>query len=809
MTKSYLKIATRHLRSNKGFSFINIFGLAVGLATCLLIMVYIFDETAYDQHHKDGDRVFRIASRNNKGETWAATSAPLSATLKNNLPEVEQSARLMTFPDIDMMLIRYGKGQENKQFFESKGYYVDSNFFRVLDYPFIHGDGATALNQPNSIVISRTLSDKFFGNNNPVSKVLLVSTPFGEFDYTIAGVFDDTKTKSHIPANYFLSMRNNDMWNWVQSQTSLLGNNIFFTYVKLEQGADAERFQEKANTLFKDNTGEQQKAAGFAQTLFIQPVKDIYLHSSMPNEIAPNGNATYLYILGSIAAFILIIACINFMNLSTARSEKRAKEVGVRKVMGANKSSLVWQFLGESMLMCMIALVVALLLAQLCLPFFNTVTQKNIRFFDSPVLLLWITGLTLVTGLLAGLYPAFYLSAFQPVKTLKGKVVQHFSAVAIRKGLVVFQFAVSACLLLAAIVIWQQLDYLQQQHLGFNKEQKLIIPLKRSYLNSEKNYAALKNELLRYPEVKSITSGSAYPGITNLNDMLLFAEGKSKAENVDVHLATVNDGYVETLGLGLLSGRTFSPAFNDSASIILNEAAVKQLGYSVSDVVGKKVLFDFGKHAGAMNVVGVIRDFNFESLHHPITPYGLTAEMFGNRYGYLIASLSSNNYASFLQKTEKIWAALHPDIPFIYSFLEQDFQRNYEREQRSAALVAYFTIIAVVIACLGLLGLAAFSVEQRTREIGIRKVLGASASQVTLLLSRDFIKLVLIGSAIGIPLAGWIMHRWLQAFAYQVGVNAWMLIATAGCALAVAFATISFQAIRAALMTPVKSLRSE
>ncbi|MEO6328453.1 MAG: ABC transporter permease [Ginsengibacter sp.] len=810
MIKNYFKIAWRNLLRNKAFSFINIFGLAVGLASCLLIMLYIFDESSYDKHQKNGDRIFRIAAINNKGETWAATSGPLAFTLKNNLPEVDEATRLMTFPDIARMLLKYESGSEKKQFFESNGYYVDSTFFQLFTYNFIYGNAATALNEPNSLVISEEISHKFFGNKNPVGKPLLINTPFGEFNYTIKAVFDGSEYKSHIPASYFLSMRNNDMWNWVKQQTALVGNGVFFTYLKLKKGVDAKLAERKVQSYFDDKAGADMKAMGFKNTLFFQPVKDIYLHSSVGNEIGSNGNITYLYILGTIAAFIIIIACINFMNLSTARSEKRAKEVGVRKVMGAEKKSLVWQFLGESFMMCIMSLVIASLLVQILLPYFNNLTQKNISFFDNDNLIFWIVGLTLLTGLFAGLYPAFYLSAFKPIAVLKGKIINSFSATALRKGLVIFQFTISICLVFAAIVIWRQLTFIKDQQLGFNKNQKLVLPLQASYRNSENNYTALKNELLKYPEVKSVTSGSAYPGVVNLNDMLFFGEGRSTKDNVDVHITAVENDYIETLGFQLLSGRAFSKDFTaDSAGIILNEVAVKQLGYDVTNAVGKKIQFDIGNFKGAMQIVGVVKNFNFESLHNQIQPHGFTTTMFSNRYGYFIASLNTNNYAAVLKKIERTWAKLNPAVPFEYSFLDQDFQRNYQKDQLTSDIVLWFTIIAILIACLGLFGLSAFSAEQRTKEIGIRKVLGATVSQVTMLLSKDFIKLVSTAVLIASPLAWWAMNKWLQAFAYKINISWWIFV-LAGCiAVFIALVTVSFQAIKAAIANPVKSLRTE
>lgn len=810
MLINYLKITFRNLARNKTFSFINIFGLAAGLATCLLIMLYIQDESGYDKHHKDVDQVYRIASTSSNGESWAAAPAPMAFALKNDMPEVVEITRLFTFPDIQVLTLKVKTATQTIQFIEREGYYVDSTFFKVLTYDFKYGNGNTALNQPNSIVISAPIASKFFGNENPVGRTMIVVTPFGEMNYTVNGVFDNTKYKSHIQANYFMSMRNNDMGNFVQNQTSWVSNNIFYTYFKTKPGVQQSAFAKKLDSWYQGRAGEQLKAAGFGKTFWLEPLKDIYLRSTIKNVFHQKGNITSLYILGSIAAFILLIACINFMNLSTARSEKRAKEVGVRKVMGAVKQSLIYQFLGESVIMCVIAMGISLLLVSLLLPFFNYLTQKDLQPFDQPVLLLWIGALTLATGLLAGLYPAFYLSAFKPVSVLKGKIINNFSATTIRKGLVVFQFTISICLIFGAIVIWEQLGFLKKQNLGFNKEHQLVLPLTLGFKNTETNYTALKNELTKMPQVRAVSSASAYPGIPNLNDLLFYAEGKSVQDFVDIHLAAIEHDYVSTLGLELQYGRTFSSDIRaDSQSIILNMSAVKQLGYDPATAIGKKINYDFARFKGYFNIVGIVKDFNYESLHTEIKPYGFTTTFFGNRFGYLIANLKTDDYAATLAGIEKIWKKTIPDAPFNYSFLDQDFQNHYEKDRLTSRIVLTFTVITILIACLGLFGLAAFSAEQRTREIGIRKVLGASVTNITRLLSKDFLKLVVIALVIASPLSWFIMNKWLQNFAYKTDITWWMFAAAGFVAVIIALATVSFQSIKAAVANPIKSLRPD
>jgi putative ABC transport system permease protein len=812
MLRNYFKIAYRNLTRNKAFSFINILGLAVGLATCILMISYIFSELGYDRHNKNADRIFRIAYKSDKkitlnDKSWASTAAPIAWGLKSDMPEVEQSARLLKFPSLDKMLLKYEHGKEHKLFYETNGYYVDSTFFQIFTYDFIYGNSSTALNEPNSIVISEQIALKMFGSENPINKTITVGLPYGDFNYTVKGVFDASKIKSHIPAHFFLSMRNGDVGTWVENQTNWATNNIFHTYVKLKPGADAGVFEKKLQPFIDRRAGTDLKALGITRQLFIQPLLDIYLHSDLDNEIAPNGNITYLYVLGSIALFVLLIACINFMNLSTARSLKRAKEVGVRKVLGAERRSLVYQFLGESTLMSCLALLLAFITASLLLPFFNSLTQKNLTLFDQAQMWLWIAALTIGTGLLSGVYPAFYLSSFKPITILKGKLLNNFSGAAIRKGLVIFQFVISICLILGVIVIQRQLQFMDNQQLGFNKNQQIILPLQSP--GAIKNYDVLKTELLKNPGVKSVTSGSTYPGISSVDDMLFYGEGKSVKDVVDIRLANVENEYFETLGLKLVAGRGFSKEFTgDSNSIVLNETALQELGYPLNSAVGRKLYFDFQGGHNIMQIVGVVKNFNFESLYNSIKPFAFNTIM-GNKHSYVIANVTAKNYAGVLKEMTLSWNRINPGIPFVYSFLDRDFQKNYEKDQRVSGIVGGFTAIAILIACLGLFGLSAFAAEQRIKEIGIRKVLGASVMSIVALLSRDFIRIVIVAILIATPLGWYFMNKWLQGFAYKTPISWWIFALTGFLAIFIALFTVSFQAIRAAVVNQVKSLRSE
>lgn len=805
MYKNYLKISWRTLWHNKGFSFINIIGLAMGLTTCALIMLYVMDELSYDQHVKDGDRIYRIASQI-KDEKYVAASGPVAEGLKMEFPEVEQSTRLLKFPGAEKMALKDTEAQ--KQFYENNCFYVDSTFFQLFDYEFIYGDPGKALQEPNSIVLSEQAATKLYGAQNPLDKVLTVGLPFGEYTYTVKGVFRN-RYKSHIPANVFLSMNNSDIGGWVKGQTNWATNNIFHTYVKLKDGSDATYFESKLNGFLNEKGGEDLKASGFNKTLFIQPLREIYLHSNYGYEIAPNGNVKYLYIFASIAAFLLIIACINFMNLSTARSEKRAREVGMRKVIGAVRGSLVLQFLIESLLMSGIALLFVFAFVQLSIPLFNQLTHKDLSIFQSPDVYLSLIVLTIATGILSGIYPALYLSSFKPIAVLKGKLVNAISAVAIRKGLVIFQFTISTVLILGAILISQQMHYLNNRSLGFDKEHKLIIPIET--VEAEKNAEALKVEIEKNAQVIEVTHAGTYPGIENIVDMLFYAEGKSTDEAVDMTLSHVGVNYIETLGLNLLTGRGYSEEFTeDENTLILNETAVNQLGYTVDNAVGKNVYFNWQGKQFTLTVVGVVKDYNFQSLHQNIKPMALTkSPMFASTTSYLIANVNSANLEDLIYSLQKSWSKLNANSPFNYSFLDDDFQKNYEKETLTAQLIQYFTLIAIAIACLGLFGLAAFSAEQRIKEIGIRKVLGAHVSQIVTLLSTDFLKLVLVSIALSIPIAYYTMDKWLQGFAYHIDISWWSFVIAGLSALAIAFITVSYQAIRAAVANPVKSLKAD
>jgi putative ABC transport system permease protein len=807
MWRNHLIVAFRNLRRNKFFSLINILGLASGLTTCLLIMVYVLDEASYDRQFTSLDRLYRVTlEANNSG--WAAAPAPLSQALKADMPEVEQTTRLLNLSSVSNTIISYQEGREDRHFRETNAYFVDSTFFRVLSYPFVYGKPATALDQPNTVVLSATLARKIFGNEYPMGRQVKLDAGNGQTSYTISGVFQDKDLHTHIPGHLFLSMNSTDV-SWVRQASSWAMGSIFHTYIKLRPGTDPATFEKKLTPFLYRHGGDELKAMGIAKNLVLQPVKDIYLHSALGNEISVNGSIRTLDILVSIAIFILVIACINFMNLSTARSEHRAREVGVRKVMGAMRGSLIRQFLSESFLLCLLSLLVAILLTWVLLPVFNTLTGKDLHPWHEPRLIFVVAGLSLFAGLLSGCYPAFYLSSFKPVSVLKGKLIHHFSAELLRKSLVVFQFTLSIGLILGAIVIGRQMTLFKEQDMGFDKDRQIVLPLQTK--QTAANYDALRDQLKNSSYIKSVTSGSTYPGIFNLMDMPFYAPERTGQDFVDLYMFNTNKDYFQTLGLGLVAGRMLQPEWKaDTDALVLNSTAIKEFGFTPANALGQKVSFQWQGVAHEMKIVGIVRDFNFESLQNPIKALGFTnLRFFGDKYSYLIAKIQTADLGAAITRLREAWNKLNPGTPFSYSFIDQDFARSYQKEQRTSTLVTYFTGIAILIACLGLFGLTAFAAEQRIKEIGIRKVLGASVADVTLLLSRDLLLLVGFAVLIASPVAGYIMNKWLNNFAYRTHLSWWMFVLAAVGAALIAMVTISFQAIKAARANPIRNLRSE
>ncbi len=607
--------------------------------------------------------------------------------------------------------------------------------------------------------------------------------------------------------NLLLSMQNGDIGQWVKGQTNWATNSIFHTYIKLRKGTNPVTFENKLPEFLERNAGNDFREAGLKKSLFLQAVKDIYLKSSIGHELSSNGSMLHIYIFGSIAAFILLIACINFVNLSTAKSEKRANEIGIRKASGATKKSLISQFLTESMFMCVLALAVAFVIVLVCLPTFNTLTQKSISLPSNPEILFWIPGLTALTGLLSGSYPALYLSSFKPVIAIKEKSSGTNTTTAIRKGLVVFQFCISSCLILVSILFWKQMNFLENRDLGFKKERQIALPFRNA--SAAENYDGLRNEVLRIPNVISASSGSTYPGFELVQSRMVFGQGKTKNEQIEMRLAQVNDNYVKTLGYELLNGRVLSKSELELGdAIVLNETAVKRLGYDSVTAVGKHISYEEAGQRKDYEIVGVVRDFHHESLHKTISPYGLIG-LGEVQPTYFITNMGQGDLDETISQIKNVWNNVNKGIPFEFSFLDDDFQKNYEKDKQTSNVTLGFTLIAILIACIGLYGLASYTTEQRKKEVGIRRVLGASVSSITILYLRNFLKLVLIALLIASPLAYYLGNSWLQDFTYKINIG-WQLFFL-GCifVLGIAFLTVGSQVVKAAIVNPVKNLKAD
>ncbi len=821
MIKSYFKIAWRGMMKNKFFSIVNIFGLAVGLTCCMLIALYLHYETSYDGYQKNIDNLYQVGTVNiKKGEKEdkaPLTSPPVAAALKQEFPEIAESTRLLNLFADDQNLVQYRPvNGDKKSFLEGHGFLADSTFFRMFTYNFIEGNATDALSRPKSMVLSESMAKKIFGNAPAINKVLHVSSNMNDDDdYTVTGVFRPINAPSHIDANFFLSFVGGGMEKYFKSNgngNDFARNNMFYTYVLLKPGASVVGLESKFPQFVKKYEENDLQKMGRDKKQFLTPVRDIHLSKDVTTNVTAPASHTYLFVLASIAVFTLLIACINFMNLSTARSSKRSSEVGVRKVLGAEKGALIRQFLGESILMTFIAFLVAVLFTILLLPLFNQVSGKNIilSLEADKVMLLEFLAMALVTGFIAGSYPAFYLSSFNPVRVLKGKLTNSLAVVSIRKGLVVFQFIISVVLIIASVVIARQMHYMRTADLGFAKDQQIVIPLRSAAAKSA--YAALKNEIRSSSRVISVGGAAYYPGIANPSDNTFYKDGQTMNDGKHTRANYVDEDFLHTLDFRLAAGRLFSSDFKTDTGnrLIVNEEAIREIGFaSPQKAIGQFIHFDLQGKTINFEIIGVVKDFHYEDLHAKVAPYSFQYVNMKDAFNYLIVHTKAGNMSSLLKTIEDTWRKYDQADPFEFNFLDEQFQKNYEADNKLAAIVGYFTVTAILISCLGLFGLAAFSAEQRTKEIGVRKVLGAKVSTIVSLLSVDFLKLIVISVIIASPIAWWAMNKWLQGFAYRQPID-WTIFAyTTIIAMVIGLVTIGSQAIKAALANPVESLRSE
>jgi len=818
MLRNYIKTAFRSLFKQKIYTGINVIGLAVSITASLLIVLYVRHELSYDKFFPDADQIYKMVLERkypNHVTHYSVIPHSFAKAMQQDFPEVESTLHLFG-PNKNSVITYKVSDTEIKTFEEDYFLQADSSFFKFFDLDLVKGDKETALASPNQVIISETTAKKYFGKDDAIGKIL--GGDFG--DIKVTGVFKDLPDNSHLRFDFlgtiggrFAQFLKRDNYTGFDSHT----------YIKLKSGTDAMALEAKfpkmvdtyAAAHIEHDLGkswEDYKKAGNGYVYTLQPLASIHLDpTNLELTITPSGNLKYVYILSFIAVLIVVIACINFMNLSTARSAERAREVGVRKVMGSIRSQLIIQFLTEAVLLSFIGMVIAIAGVYLLLPSFNDLVEKQLQLVFSVDLILALTAFTLFVGILAGLYPAFALSSYNPVVVMKGNFSGSSKGSWLRNGLVVFQFMISIVLIVGTIVIGQQMKFMQNKNLGFNKEQVLMV--KRAFALDKKTETFVE-EIRRMSETQSVASTSSIVG--NRDDFFgqqFQPEGSS--EILTVKSMVMDDEFAGVIGFELKEGRLFSKETNDSLNVLLNETAVKTMG--MTDPVGKRLSQvnnnpDGSKTTIYLTIIGVVKDFHFQSLRDEITPLVIyDLELFGKRSGsaYVAARLKPDKFHEAISKIETKWKEMVPDQPFKYEFLDDNLNQGYAEEQRSGKLFAVFSGLAIAIACVGLFGLSAYTASLRTKEIGIRKVLGSSVSGVVVLLSKDFTKLVLIAFVLAVPLSWWMMDTWLKGFAYRVNLGVNSFIIAGILALAIAWLTVSYQSIKAAIVNPVKSLKSE
>ncbi len=808
MIRNYLKIAYRQLLKQKMYTTVKIGGFSMGIASCLLIGLYIHNEMTFDRFYPGAERIFRVVGDGemSRGLAWPA---PMSKAIQQDFPEVEFAGRMRPLNSyLGHAELRKAEEPQNNTY-EQGILYIDQSFFSIFKLPLVYGNGATALKEPQTMVISKTMADKYYQGQNPVGRVMYIDNDLSH-PYRIGGVMADIPANSHLhPFNFFITLSGiefgageQNSWRWFN----------YIQYIKLKDGTNVAAFEEKLNTDLRKNywmpefrKGGSKNPEGEARKfhVYLQSVPDINLHSAEFSDGLTNGDIRFVWLFGTIALFILIIACINFINLSTAKSANRAKEVGLRKVVGAYRSSLIAQFLTESLIYSFISFILGIIVTWLLLPYFNSISARSLTM---PWLEWWFVPVTLfsavIVGTLAGLYPAFYLSGFRPGQVLKGTISTGSKSPILRNGLVIFQFAASTILIISTVVIYNQMHFILNRKAGFDKDQVMV--LQGTNTLGDQNIKNFKTELTKIAAVKSASISDYLPiNGTVRNGNAFFKEGREKLDQAVLgQMWQVDDTYLQTLGIKLLEGRNFSYNMADDTagrSIIINQNMVKQLG--LKKPVGARIYDD-----GIFTVIGVVQDFNFESMRGEISPVVLHFRL---STSMMTIKLRGGKVQNAITQVSALWKKYSPNQSIRYTFLDEEFANMYADVTRTGKIFTSFAVLAIIIACLGLFALSAFIAEQRSKEIGIRKVLGASVQGITSLLSVEFLKLVLVAILIASPIAWWAMHKWLQDFAYRVSISWWMFALAGIGSILIALITVSFQSIKAALANPVKSLRSE
>jgi putative ABC transport system permease protein len=806
MIKNYLKSALRNITRHKFISFINIFGLTVGLTCCLLILTYIINENSYDKYNTNADDTYRVtrtfySQPGVESLHLSAVAPPFGPLLQNAFPDIKKVTRVIP---TGTSALHY-----KEKLFNEKGTFVaDENFFDVFDVTVTKGDPHTALTNPYSIMLSEDIAKKYFGSEDPINKGLRLDD--NKHEFTVTGIFKAFPQNSHMHPEIMLSfntLKDSTLFGKIDLDADF-GSNFIYTYLKFPKGYNTARIESQLPQFLDKYVNLGGKVKTHIQTkIEFQKLTDIHLRSHLDDEIEQNGDIKRVYIFSAIALFILLIACINYMNLATARSVLRAKEIGIRKVIGAQRKEIISQFLSESVLITWVALILAMLLTVIALPLINKMSGLglSINSLLQLKILLPVLALPFVIGLISGIYPAIFMSSFIPAKVLKGMLKVGSGNVSFRQVLVVLQFSISIILIVATTVVFQQLQYIQNKALGFSKDNIITM----GYYNGlTPQYNAFKDDLLKTGLVKDIGRSSRIPSgrLLDMQGASVMENGTAQPVKFDLKYIKVDYGFIPTYGMKMAAGRNFSEAFKtDSVNCIINEQAVKELGWKTPEnAIGKNITY--GGIDG--KVIGVVKNFHFESLHQKILPMIFKLP---NRDGLNRTSIkiSGTNPQASIAAVEATWHKYLPETPFDYTFLDERFGKLYQSEQQQSSLFTIFSFIAIFIACLGLFGLSAFTITQRVKEIGVRKVLGASVPQIVGELSRDFLKLVILAAIISLPVAWYAMNKWLLDFEFRISISWWILAMAGVVALIVAFVTISFQSIKAALANPVKSLRSE
>lgn len=812
MLKNYFNVTLRNLRKHKFYSLLNVMGLSIGLACFMLISLFVKDELSFDTFNRDHERMYRVdfaATLNGNDIISAQTGLPVADVLIQDYPQVDETIRVRHYSPW------FVKRKESVETFKEENVLMaDSNFFKFFSVPLIYGDAGTALNRPNTLVLDLETSQKIFGDVNPVGEVLVLDN---STDYEVGGVYEKIPQNSHFNHNMILSMTSID-WgqgNWLSTN--------FNTYVKLNEGVAKSELESKFPEMTEIYCGPlieqflnmnltEFRESGNALGFSLNPITDIHLTSDKEDELEANSDIKYVYIFSAVALFILALACINFMNLSTARSANRAKEVGVRKVMGAFRKQLIYQFLSEAILISFISFIVAYLLVLAAIPGFNLISGKELSslVLFEPGFLATMLAIMLLVGMLAGSYPAFYLSMFKPVEVLKGKIRQGIKSGPIRSTLVVFQFSISIIMIIGTAIVFDQLSFIQNKKLGYDKDQ--ILSVNDTFILNDQ-VQAFKEEAARNANIVSSTVAGFTPTSNSGNSDLYFKNSSAAPdESLVLNEARIDYDFVSTLGIGINEGRVFSKDFSsDSSAVLLNQSAVAQFGFE--DPVGS-MLYTYGggdndndnPEVIALRIVGVVEDFHYESLRSNISPLVMRL---GGGNGTAMFKIQMANADQTIDHLKSTWEKFAPGQPFDFRFMNDEFDAQYEEEQKVGQIFSIFAILAIAIACLGLFGLAAFTAEQKTKEIGIRKTLGASVSSIVNLLSKNFIKLVLISFVVAIPVSYFAMEYWLGDFAYRTTLKPVTFVLSGLAAIAIAWITISFQSWKAARSNPVKSLRTE